>query len=102
MAFGYPVVLDLTDIPVLLVGGGNIASRKAEGLLAAGAMAFIKLRTPVREDAVIGIVFTSFFALGLLLSSAPAADPPRPQASPPPHGSACNAPSQWAARLSQT
>ena len=37
MAFGYPVVLDLTDIPVLLVGGGNIASRKAEGLLAAGA-----------------------------------------------------------------
>jgi precorrin-2 dehydrogenase/sirohydrochlorin ferrochelatase len=37
MAFGYPVVLDLTDVPVLLVGGGNIASRKAEGLLAAGA-----------------------------------------------------------------
>lgn len=37
MAFGYPVVLDLTDVPVLLVGGGNIASRKAEGLSAAGA-----------------------------------------------------------------
>jgi len=39
------------------------------GLLAAGAMAFVKMKTPVREDAVIGIVFTSFFALGLLLIS---------------------------------
>ena len=41
----------------------------ASGLLAAGAMAFVKIKTPVREDAVIGIVFTSFFALGLLLIS---------------------------------
>lgn len=39
------------------------------GILAAGAMAFVKMKTPVREDAVIGIVFTSFFALGLLLIS---------------------------------
>lgn len=39
------------------------------GLLAAAAMAFVKMKTPVREDAVIGIVFTSFFALGLLLIS---------------------------------
>jgi manganese/iron transport system permease protein len=39
------------------------------GLLAAGAMALVKMKTPVREDAVIGIVFTSFFALGLLLIS---------------------------------
>lgn len=39
------------------------------GLLAAGAMAFVKMKTPVREDAVIGIVFTSFFALGILLIS---------------------------------
>lgn len=38
MPFGYPVVLDLTDVPVLLVGGGAIASRKAEGLLQAGAL----------------------------------------------------------------
>jgi precorrin-2 dehydrogenase/sirohydrochlorin ferrochelatase len=37
MAFGYPVVLDLTDVPVLMVGGGQIASRKAAGLLTAGA-----------------------------------------------------------------
>jgi siroheme synthase-like protein len=37
VAFDYPIVLDLEDVPVLLVGGGVIASRKAEGLLAAGA-----------------------------------------------------------------
>lgn len=39
------------------------------GLLAAAAMAAIKVRTPVREDAVIGVVFTTFFAFGLLLIS---------------------------------
>jgi ABC-type Mn2+/Zn2+ transport system permease subunit len=41
----------------------------ASGLLAAGAMAFVKIKTPVREDAVIGIIFTTFFAVGLLLIS---------------------------------
>lgn len=35
---GYPVVLRLAGVPVLLVGGGNVASRKADGLLAAGAV----------------------------------------------------------------
>lgn len=39
------------------------------GLLAAAAMAFVKIKTPVREDAIIGVVFTAFFALGLLLIS---------------------------------
>ena len=39
------------------------------GLLAAAGMGFIKRVTTLREDAVIGIVFTSFFALGLLLIS---------------------------------
>ena len=39
------------------------------GLLAAGAMAMVKKKTALREDAVIGIIFTSFFALGLLLIS---------------------------------
>jgi ABC-type Mn2+/Zn2+ transport system permease subunit len=39
------------------------------GLLAAAAMTFIKANSRIREDAVIGIVFTSFFALGLLLIS---------------------------------
>lgn len=39
------------------------------GLLAAGAMAFIKTKSRIREDATIGIVFTTFFALGLVLIS---------------------------------
>jgi ABC-type Mn2+/Zn2+ transport system permease subunit len=39
------------------------------GLLAAAGMGFVKTRTRLREDAVIGVVFTSFFALGLLLIS---------------------------------
>jgi ABC-type Mn2+/Zn2+ transport system permease subunit len=39
------------------------------GLLAAVGMGFVKAKTPLREDAVIGVVFTSFFALGVLLIS---------------------------------
>jgi manganese/iron transport system permease protein len=39
------------------------------GLLAAGGMAFVKTKTRLREDAVIGVVFTAFFALGLFLIS---------------------------------
>jgi precorrin-2 dehydrogenase / sirohydrochlorin ferrochelatase len=34
---GYPIVVRLTGRPVLVVGGGVIALRKTEGLLAAGA-----------------------------------------------------------------
>lgn len=39
------------------------------GLLAAGGMAAVRRHTKLREDAVIGLVFTTFFALGLLLVS---------------------------------
>jgi manganese/iron transport system permease protein len=39
------------------------------GILAALGMAFVRAQTRLREDAVIGLVFTSFFALGLLLVS---------------------------------
>jgi len=39
------------------------------GLLAAGTMAFVRAKSRIREDATIGIVFTAFFALGLLLIS---------------------------------
>lgn len=39
------------------------------GLIAAFSMTFIKQKTKLREDAVIGIVFTAFFAAGLLLVS---------------------------------
>ena len=37
MTFDYPVVLDLTDVPVLVVGAGPIGARKVAGLAAAGA-----------------------------------------------------------------
>lgn len=39
------------------------------GGLAALGMALVRARSPLREDAVIGVVFTSFFALGLLIVS---------------------------------
>lgn len=39
------------------------------GLLAAGSMAAIRIKTKLREDTIIGLVFTSFFAIGLLLVS---------------------------------
>jgi manganese/iron transport system permease protein len=39
------------------------------GALAAAAMVLVRQRTRLKEDAVIGMVFTSFFALGLLMVS---------------------------------
>ena len=39
------------------------------GGLAAASMVLVRARTRLREDAVIGIIFTSFFALGLLIVS---------------------------------
>lgn len=39
------------------------------GILAAAGMGFVKTKTRLREDAVIGVVFTAFFAFGLLLIS---------------------------------
>lgn len=44
-SFGYPVVLDLRDVPVLVVGAGPIAARKVAGLAAAGA----RVRVVARE-----------------------------------------------------
>jgi precorrin-2 dehydrogenase / sirohydrochlorin ferrochelatase len=38
MSFGYPVFLNLDDVSVLVVGGGEIAFRKASGLASAGAL----------------------------------------------------------------
>ncbi|MBU2531289.1 MAG: metal ABC transporter permease [Alphaproteobacteria bacterium] len=39
------------------------------GLLAALGMAFVRRQTRLREDAIIGLVFTTFFAAGLLIVS---------------------------------
>jgi manganese/iron transport system permease protein len=41
----------------------------ASGMVAALVMAGLRERTPIREDAVIGVVFTAFFGLGLFLMS---------------------------------
>jgi ABC-type Mn2+/Zn2+ transport system permease subunit len=53
----------LLDLPFAL--GAFVAA-----ILATGAMAFIRAQSRIREDATIGIVFTSFFALGLVLITA--------------------------------
>ncbi len=39
------------------------------GGLAAGAMLFLNQRTRLKEDAIIGLIFSSFFALGLFMIS---------------------------------
>ena len=39
------------------------------GGLAAGAMLFLKQKTDLKEDAVIGLIFSSFFGLGLFIVS---------------------------------
>ncbi|OHV84756.1 metal ABC transporter permease [Rhizobium sp. LCM 4573] len=39
------------------------------GGLAAGAMLFLSQRTRLKEDAIIGLIFTSFFGLGLFMVS---------------------------------
>jgi manganese/iron transport system permease protein len=39
------------------------------GALAAGAMLFLNERTKLKEDAIIGLIFTSFFGLGLFMVS---------------------------------
>ena len=39
------------------------------GLLAAGGMALIRAQSRLKDDAVIGLVFTAFFAAGLLIAS---------------------------------
>jgi manganese/iron transport system permease protein len=52
-----------------LVGIPFAVGAFASGMLAALAMAWLRDRTPIREDAVIGVVFTGFFGLGLFLMS---------------------------------
>ncbi len=51
------------------IGWPFAAGAFVTGLLAAAGMGFVKTKTRLREDAVIGVVFTAFFAFGLLLIS---------------------------------
>jgi manganese/iron transport system permease protein len=52
-----------------MIGVPFAAGAFLSGILAALAMAVVRLKTKLREDAVIGLVFTAFFAAGLLLVS---------------------------------
>lgn len=52
-----------------IIGAPFAAGAFLAGILASSAMALVKQHTALREDAVIGLVFTSLFALGLLMAS---------------------------------
>ena len=52
-----------------IIGAPFAAGAFFAGILAALAMTFVKQHTRLREDAVIGLVFTTLFALGLLMAS---------------------------------
>jgi manganese/iron transport system permease protein len=52
-----------------IIGAPFAAGAFVAGILAALAMTFVKQHTRLREDAVIGLVFTTLFAAGLLMAS---------------------------------
>jgi manganese/iron transport system permease protein len=52
-----------------IVGAPFAVGAFIAGILAALAMNFVKQKSRLREDAVIGLVFTALFALGLLMAS---------------------------------
>jgi manganese/iron transport system permease protein len=52
-----------------IIGAPFAAGAFFAGILASLGMAFVKQHTRLREDAVIGLVFTTLFALGLLMAS---------------------------------
>ncbi|HRW38668.1 MAG: bifunctional precorrin-2 dehydrogenase/sirohydrochlorin ferrochelatase [Acidimicrobiales bacterium] len=70
MAVRYPVMVDLEGQPVLVVGGGEVATRKVLGLLAAGAEVHVvapELAAPLAELAGVGTIrwhATAYLALG--------------------------------------
>jgi manganese/iron transport system permease protein len=66
-ALGHAVVPGVAT--AYLLGLPYSAGAFVAGGLAAAAMVIVRARTRLREDAVIGIIFTSFFALGLLIVS---------------------------------
>ena len=66
-ALGHSIVPGVAG--AYLIGLPYAAGAFIAGLLAALGMAFVRSQTRLREDAIIGLVFTSFFAAGLLLAS---------------------------------
>jgi manganese/iron transport system permease protein len=66
-ALGHAVVPGVAG--AYMLGLPYAAGAFTSGLLAALSMVLVRQRTKLREDAIIGIVFTSFFALGLFMVS---------------------------------
>jgi manganese/iron transport system permease protein len=66
-ALGHAVVPGVAA--AYLFGLPYAAGAFVAGGLAAASMVLVRARTKLREDAVIGVIFTSFFALGLLIVS---------------------------------
>lgn len=66
-ALGHAVVPGVAG--AYMIGLPYSAGAFIAGFLAALSMVLIRQRTKLREDAIIGIVFTSFFALGLFMVS---------------------------------
>jgi len=66
-ALGHAIVPGVAAAYIL--GAPFAAGAFFAGILAAAGMQFVKQKSRLREDAVIGLVFTTLFALGLLMAS---------------------------------
>lgn len=66
-ALGHSIVPGVAG--AYIIGAPFAAGAFFAGILAALGMAFVKQHSRLREDATIGLVFTTFFALGLLVAS---------------------------------
>jgi len=66
-ALGHSIVPGVAG--AYIIGAPFAAGAFFAGILAALGMAFVKQHSRLREDATIGLVFTTFFALGLLMAS---------------------------------
>ncbi len=66
-ALGHAIVPGVAG--AYIIGAPFAAGAFFAGILAALSMTFVKHHTRLREDAVIGLVFTTLFALGLLMAS---------------------------------
>jgi len=51
---GYPIVIDLTGRPCVVIGGGGVAERKVDGLLVAGAA--VTVVSPTLSERLQGLV----------------------------------------------
>ena len=63
--FGYHYMLNAMWVSALVGGVCAFLS----GGLAAGSMLFLQQRSRLKEDAIIGLIFSSFFGIGLFMVS---------------------------------